>query len=82
MTWSPVEGTSPDPIRRSSALTPPESGSSMNAGFADFAGEAERRKEKKNVEVGRMAESERSLLVSTIAGGGVGVGLLGGRESL
>lgn len=36
MTWSPSEGTSPEPTRRSKALTPPELGSSKNSDMADF----------------------------------------------
>lgn len=83
MTWSPMVGTSPDPIRRSSALTPPELGSSLNSSGADFAGEEVKRNEKiENEEGGKIADSERSLLVSTTGGGGGGVDLLVGRESL
>lgn len=38
ITWSPSEGTSPVPTRRSKALTPPELGSSKNSAAADFEG--------------------------------------------
>ncbi|KAF3452801.1 hypothetical protein FNV43_RR03234 [Rhamnella rubrinervis] len=59
MTWSPSEGTSPEPTRRSKALTPPELGSSKNSYMADFE-EEEGANDKINAEV---IQRDNALLV-------------------
>ena len=59
MTWSPSEGTSPEPTRRSKALTPPELGSSKNSDMADFE-EEELANDKINAQV---IERDNALLV-------------------
>lgn len=67
-TWSPFAGTSPEPTRRSNALTPPELGSSKNSemGNLEEMGEEEEGgggSEKMNAEkVVEMSDRDKDLL--------------------
>ena len=62
-TWSPSSGTEPEPIRRSKALTPPESGRSKKSAIAAAAAAGHERVGIESTVDKEMMDKDRALLV-------------------